>query len=104
MLTISSNNDNKVKRRSRYKVLCLGSHSDDIEIGCGGTVLRLLEESTQCEVCWVVFSARSERRREARKSAQLFLKGARASKIVVQQHRDSFFPFGGERSRRISNA
>ena len=56
-----------------FKILCLGSHSDDIEIGCGGTILRLLASHPNIEVVWVVFSSNPEREREARKSAELYL-------------------------------
>jgi LmbE family N-acetylglucosaminyl deacetylase len=97
MLTITLSNDNKLGPRNGYRVLCLGSHSDDIEIGCGGTVLRLLEDNPNCEIYWVVFSATAERRREALKGAQLFLKGAKTKRVLVQEHRDSFFPFVGDR-------
>lgn len=78
------------------KVLCLGAHSDDIEIGCGGTLLRLLKMYPKAEVWWVVFSATGVRRREARHSAQAFLRGASKSKIVLKNFRESFLPFRGE--------
>ncbi len=78
-----------------YRVLCLGAHSDDIEIGCGGTILRLLASYRNWEFYWVVFSATPEREQEARKSAHLFLEGARRKTIVVKNFRNSFFPFVG---------
>jgi LmbE family N-acetylglucosaminyl deacetylase len=77
------------------KVLCLGSHSDDIEIGCGGTILRLLSGNQKLEVVWVVFSSSKEREREARKSAELFLNRAKQKEIIVNNFRDGFFPFDG---------
>ena len=55
------------------RVLCLGAHSDDIEIGCGGTILSLLGQSRQVEVNWVVFSAGPQRKAEALNSAKQFL-------------------------------
>jgi LmbE family N-acetylglucosaminyl deacetylase len=78
------------------KVLCLGAHSDDIEIGCGGTVLRLLKMYPKTEVWWVVFSAAGSRRREARSSANAFLKGAVKSKVLIKSFRESYLPFRGE--------
>ncbi len=78
-----------------YKVLCMGAHADDIEIGCGGTILRLLSDHSNLEFCWVVFSATPERKREARKSASAFLKGARQKTLMVKNFRNSFFPFQG---------
>jgi LmbE family N-acetylglucosaminyl deacetylase len=78
------------------KVLCLGAHSDDIEIGCGGTVLRLLKMYPKAEVWWVVFSAAGSRHREARNSAHAFLKGASKSKVVLKRFRESYLPFRGE--------
>ena len=80
---------------SPFKILCLGSHSDDIEIGCGGTILRLLSSNHNVEVAWVVFSSSKEREREARKSAELFLKQAKQKEIVVKDFRDGYFPFEG---------
>lgn len=79
------------------RVLCLGAHSDDIEIGCGGTILRLLREHRQCEVYWAVFSGSPERQREALASAKLFLSHAASKKIVVHKFRDGFFPHDGAR-------
>ena len=76
------------------KILCLGSHSDDIEIGCGGTILRLLS-SRELDIVWVVFSSNSKREREARNSAELFLSQARRKEIIVKNFRDGFFPFDG---------
>jgi LmbE family N-acetylglucosaminyl deacetylase len=77
---------------SNLKVLCLGSHSDDIEIGCGGTIMRLIEENNQLEVYWIVFSARGQRRREARSSAQVVLEKIRKKTIVVKNYKDGYFP------------
>jgi LmbE family N-acetylglucosaminyl deacetylase len=76
-------------------VLCLGAHSDDIEIGCGGAVLTLLDRYEQVAVRWVVFSASEERAREARRSADAFLARAGERDVVVKGYRDGFFPFQG---------
>ena len=78
------------------RVLCLGAHSDDIEIGCGGTVLKLLRDHRGVQVMWVVFSGRGSRSREARASAKAFLAGADRTTIVVKQFRDGFFPVHAE--------
>jgi LmbE family N-acetylglucosaminyl deacetylase len=74
------------------RILCLGAHSDDIEIGCGGTVLRLLGERPGCSVDWVVFSGLAEREQEARASAAEFLAQAGRSSIIVKAFRESYFP------------
>jgi len=74
------------------RLLCLGAHSDDIEIGCGGTLLRLLSERPGTEVHWVVFSASDAREREARSSAAAFLNGAGATAVLVNRFRESYFP------------
>jgi len=79
------------------KILALGAHADDIEIGCGGTILRLLEENPATEVCWVVLGASGQRRTEAVESANLFLANARRKEIVIKEFRDGYFPhIGGE--------
>jgi LmbE family N-acetylglucosaminyl deacetylase len=79
------------------RILCLGAHCDDIEIGCGGTILRLLGEYPGLEVSWVVFSSTRQRRREAQDSARLFLGNVKPHKIVVKGFRDSHFPYQGSR-------
>jgi LmbE family N-acetylglucosaminyl deacetylase len=73
-------------------LLFLGAHADDIEIGCGGTILTLAQANPDRNVLWVVFSAEGKRRAEARASAKLFLKGVARSKVVTKQFRTSFFP------------
>ena len=83
------------------RILCLGSHSDDIEIGCGGTILRLLSCNHDVKVAWVVFSSGKEREREARKSAELFLEDAKQKEIMVSDFRDGFFPFDGARVKNL---
>jgi len=78
------------------RILCLGAHSDDIEIGCGGTMLHLLRAHPHCEVTWIVFSAKGNRKREAVASATRFLVGARTRMIRTKSFRESFFPYRGE--------
>jgi LmbE family N-acetylglucosaminyl deacetylase len=83
--------------RAPLRILCLGAHSDDIEIGCGGTMLRLLRLYPAASVCWVVFSAPDNQRRdEALVGASRFLAGAAAQEVRVERFRESFFPFAGE--------
>jgi LmbE family N-acetylglucosaminyl deacetylase len=77
------------------QILCLGAHSDDIEIGCGGTILNLIASQPSARVDWIVFSSSAPRRREALRSAALFLKGARSKNIAVRSYRDGFFPYMG---------
>jgi LmbE family N-acetylglucosaminyl deacetylase len=77
------------------RIFCLGAHSDDIEIGCGGTMLHLLSRYSNLEVVWVVFSSGREREREARASAALFLKHANRPEVIVRNFRDGFFPYEG---------
>lgn len=76
-------------------VLCLGAHSDDIEIGCGGTVLKLIEENEHVEMYWVVFSSAKGRRREAVESARVFLQNAKRKTVIIKKFRDAFFPYSG---------
>jgi len=85
-----------VRNKATLRVLCLGAHCDDIEIGCGGTLLRLIQEHIdRIVVHWVVFSSRPDREREAVKSAQAFLKRTKQHTIVVHHFPDSFFPYSG---------
>ena len=75
-----------------YRILCLGSHCDDIEIGCGGTILKLLESYKNSTFYWIVLSANQPRIYEASKSADTFLKHAKAKNIIFKNFRDGFFP------------
>ena len=84
-----------VKLSGVTRVLCLGAHSDDIEIGCGGTVLHLIESSDRIEFYWMVLSSDSSRAKEAERSARAFLRRAKAKTIVVKSFRDGFFPYEG---------
>ncbi len=74
------------------RILCLGAHADDIEIGCGGTILRMIQACPAAEVHWHVFSAAGPRRREAQASAREFLKGAAKAAVRVENFRESYFP------------
>lgn len=76
-------------------VLCLGAHSDDIEIGCGGTLLKLIRSHPAITVYWVVFASNDARAREATESANLFLRDVYVKTIVVKQFRDGYFPYQG---------
>ena len=77
---------------SPLNILCLGAHSDDIEIGCGGTVLRLASEYPNLAITWVVFSAIGDRGSEARRSADEFLSGINPKNIILGEFRDGYFP------------
>jgi LmbE family N-acetylglucosaminyl deacetylase len=77
-------------------ILCLGAHADDIEIGCGGTLLTLLAACPSLHLHWVVLSADERRATEARQSALRFLGAAAAqARIQVEGFRDTFFPYQG---------
>jgi LmbE family N-acetylglucosaminyl deacetylase len=79
-------------RQPLRRILCLGSHCDDIEIGCGGTILRLLRAHPGIEIHWNVFSSTPIRKREALRAASLFLTDAKGKKVSIKKFRDSFFP------------
>lgn len=76
----------------RLRVLCLGAHADDIEIGAGGTILGLIAAGVKLEVHWCVMSATPEREAETRRSAAAFLDGAASSTVEVCHFEDSYFP------------
>jgi len=82
-------------REAKYHILCLGAHSDDIEIGCGGTILRLCQEYPNLEVTWVVFSANEQRTNEAGASANAFLANVSEQTVIVKNFRDGYFPYIG---------
>ncbi len=82
----------KLDLKGAKNLLLLGAHADDIEIGCGATILTLAKSHPKLNFLWVVLSAEGKRRQEASASASLFLKGVARSKVVVKQFRTSYFP------------
>jgi len=80
------------RRGGIREILCLGAHSDDIEIGCGGAILELIAANPRVRITWVVFSGNATRETEARRAAARFLRGARGPRVVVRKQRDGFFP------------
>ena len=78
-------------RRGTLKVLCLGAHCDDIEIGCGATLLRLSGERS-IDVTWVVLSSTPRRAAETRASAVRFLRNARKVELRIESLRDGYLP------------
>jgi LmbE family N-acetylglucosaminyl deacetylase len=86
---------------SDYRILCLGSHCDDIEIGCGGTILRLLAQHTNATVSWVVLSSTEARAEEAQRSAAVFLERTGCKEILIKEFKDGFLPYHGTEVKRF---
>lgn len=82
----------KLIDRKHLRILCIGAHCDDIDIGCGGTMLSVLQRNPGAQVVWVVMGSTPARARELRASARRFLRGADKAEVVVHQFRDGFFP------------
>ena len=82
-------------------VLCLGCHSDDIEIGCGGTILRLAQQYPDALFHWMVFSAIGVREAEARHAASLFVDSANLRGPFLKTFRDGFMPFVGAEVKSV---
>ena len=73
-------------------MLCVGAHCDDIDLGCGGTLLALVGGRQPVNVTWVTFSGSDERQRELRASARRFLRNALTAAVIAHEFRDGFFP------------
>ena len=85
----------KFDSKTPLKILCLGAHCDDIEIGAGGTLLKFFNEYEIEQVIWIIFASNEVRKAEAIKSAEMFLSGVSNKKIIVNTFRDGYFPFQG---------
>jgi LmbE family N-acetylglucosaminyl deacetylase len=83
------------------RVLAIGAHSDDIEIGCGGTILRLIEQGAVSEVCWVVLTGETTRAEEAGESAEALLGGVPGKRVILKDFRDGYFPYDGAEIKRF---
>lgn len=90
--------------RRPLHVTCIGAHSDDIEIGCGGTLLALMDAGIRLKVRWLVMTASGPRATEARKGAARFLAGAAASDVALASFRDGFLPFQGSEVKEYLEA
>src|SRR5271165_1913224 len=82
-------------------VLCLGAHSDDIEIGCGGTILRLAQQHPGSVFHWVVFSSDAVRQAEAQRAAKLFVDSSFLKGPLVKSFPDGFLPFVGAEVKAV---
>jgi LmbE family N-acetylglucosaminyl deacetylase len=90
-----------LERISRpLRILCLAAHSDDIEIGCGGTILSLSERYPNCEFHWSVFTASGARETEARRAASLF-GSSHVKTILLKSFHDGFLPYIGDQVKTV---
>ncbi len=85
----------------RPTILFLGAHCDDIEIGCGGTVLRLRESMPEAEIRWLILSSNEMRRREAMESADRFLGERTRDSIRIEAFRDGYLPYSGAQVKDV---
>jgi LmbE family N-acetylglucosaminyl deacetylase len=84
----------KIKKND-LKILCLGSHPDDIEIGCGGSILKLTS-NYNTNIKWVVFSSNDKREQEAINSAEKFLSKSKKKNIIIHKFKENYFPYNSE--------
>ena len=77
-------------------ILLLGAHCDDIEIGCGGTILTIIQDNPNVQITWVTFSSNEQRKKEATFGAELFTQGAQSLDLRVFDFKDGFLPYHGE--------
>jgi LmbE family N-acetylglucosaminyl deacetylase len=82
----------QLERPGPLRLLCIGAHSDDLEIGCSGTVLSWLESPRELHVTWVVLAADGERAQEARRSAAALLRRAASAHVILGEFKDGFLP------------
>jgi LmbE family N-acetylglucosaminyl deacetylase len=82
-------------------ILFLGAHCDDIEIGCGGTILRIRESLPEAEIRWLIFSSNEVRRQEAIESADHFLGKGSQDSIRIESFRDGYLPYSGSQIKDV---
>jgi LmbE family N-acetylglucosaminyl deacetylase len=80
---------------ARLRLLAIGAHSDDIEIGCGGTILKLVEQGALAEICWVVLTGDAQRAAEASRSAHALLGDVPGKRVILKDFREGHFPYDG---------
>jgi LmbE family N-acetylglucosaminyl deacetylase len=94
----------ELSSRPLRSVLCIGAHCDDIEIGCGGTLLKLIASNRALRVTWVVFSSDAIRADEARLSARAFLADVTDMEILIEDFRGRYFPYAGAEIKEYFDA
>lgn len=82
-------------------ILFLGAHCDDIEIGCGGTILQIRESMPEAEIRWLIFSSNETRRREAMESADRFLGKDFRDSVRIESFRDGYLPYSGSEIKDV---
>ncbi len=85
-----------IENSNPLNILCLGAHCDDIEIGCGGTLLKIFENYQIEKVFWIVFASNDIRKTEAFDSASRFLDGFENKEIIVKSFKDGFLPYNAK--------
>ena len=85
----------RLKDNGPLRILCLGAHCDDIEIGCGGTIVKLATARPDMEVRWVVFSSDEQRKSEATQSASRLLENVGSREVIIHDFQDGFLPYFG---------
>ena len=78
------------QRRAR-RILCLGAHCDDIEIGCGAALLAL-QSAGPVRVDWAVLSSTPQRHAETRLAMQALMPAAARGELVAGTFPDGRFP------------
>jgi LmbE family N-acetylglucosaminyl deacetylase len=84
-----------------FHILCLGAHCDDIEIGCGGTLLHLLKSNKNISVTWVVFTSDPTRAKEAEAGAQRFCVNAKSLDLKIFDLQDGYLPYAGAEVKNL---
>ena len=83
----------RLNQKEDLNILCLGAHCDDIEIGCGGTILKIIENYQISHFKWVIIASNEIRKKEATASAEMFLQNVKSKEIIIKEYRDGFLPF-----------
>jgi len=92
----------KLKKTSEsLTILALGAHCDDIEIGCGGTILSIINNNANVNITWIVFTSNEKRKVEASIGAKLFTKNVKKLDLKIYDFRDGFLPYHGEELKEI---
>ena len=79
-------------KQRTLRLLCVGAHCDDIEIGCAATLLAMQARAKRLAINWIVLSGSAKRRKETELAMRTLVLAANRGKLLFGDFPDGRFP------------